>query len=144
MSTLSEPSSIMQPLSVGRVAVVGVGVFVPIQGYPDTYNRFAFTPVNDGTIYHQVDWKAMTQNTIDTLVEQNTSLKDNLQRMQTYLAKADAEIAGYKKEKSRRMHQKRRMIMGRNDMGRDNNPDCTRFVKATSNRHEQLKSRFAQ
>ena len=129
MSTLSEPSSIMQPLSVGRVAVVGVGVFVLIQGYPGTYNRFPLPLVNDGTIYHQVDWKAMTQAAIDTLVGQNAALKDNLQLTQNYLAKAEAEIAGYKKEKRRRRHQKRRIVMGQTKR-RSNNPDATRFVKA--------------
>jgi hypothetical protein len=54
----------MQPLSVGRVAVVGVGVFVPIEGYPGAYNRYPLPLVNDGTICHHVDWKAMIQATI--------------------------------------------------------------------------------
>ena len=47
-----------------------------------------------------------------------------------YLAKADAEIAGYEKEGYRRRDQKRRVVMGEKKW-RSNNPDGTRFVKAS-------------
>ena len=49
--------------------------------------------------------------------------------MQDCLAKAEAEISGYKKERRRRRDQKGRMVMGQKRW-RSNNPDATRFVKA--------------